>query len=462
MVNIIRIFLIATVLILALGYVNANPQLLHLNAIGPQESVLYYGLEELAGEAGPDNPTGGNGLMWGSLGNADLGRGPGEADIVEMAYYVKAVRDGTVKGGNFDMNDNRGNTAGLSEPYSFYICKTNQEGIPATGSVIPFCAETPTFLGFFDISQELNFNINEPGVHCPIAPGGSRIPEDCEYGKVYQWRSINWVNNYELDVGSKYYFFYNKSTLYGNVVDLYGTNRATVGGAVTPAGLCKYSRHLIYNQIGNPLPYSCWFPAVWQLFGDNQSSIFCPDIDGDGDCDGVDNCPTTSNADQLNNDTDSFGNACDNCDLIANQNQADSDADGIGDLCEGTTQTNQSTTSAAPTTQLPIVKKQEQLIQAQNVLCTENDERGIIKYRFYILGIGAVLFLFGFMSAKRPIDKFLSVNKEGIIAGIIAAAVLWYFYLACTTFTNWKVFLPIVGGLALFGAWADSIWKPKQ
>jgi hypothetical protein len=37
----------------------------------------------------------------------------------------------------------------------------------------------------------------------------------------------------------------------------------------------------------------------------------CPDTDGDGVCNAVDNCPT-----------------------VANLNQADSDNDGIGDACE--------------------------------------------------------------------------------------------------------------------------------
>ncbi|KAG1650166.1 Thrombospondin-3b [Nymphon striatum] len=71
------------------------------------------------------------------------------------------------------------------------------------------------------------------------------------------------------------------------------------------------------------------------------------DDDNDGILDVDDNCPLTSNADQLNTDNDSMGDVCDedddndgvldvndNCPLTANANQADSDGDGIGDVCE--------------------------------------------------------------------------------------------------------------------------------
>jgi CubicO group peptidase (beta-lactamase class C family) len=77
------------------------------------------------------------------------------------------------------------------------------------------------------------------------------------------------------------------------------------------------------------------------------------DSDGDGWYDLVDNCPGTSNADQLDTDSDDVGDACDlcifdpendadedgycadsdNCPAVANPDQADSDADGIGDAC---------------------------------------------------------------------------------------------------------------------------------
>lgn len=71
------------------------------------------------------------------------------------------------------------------------------------------------------------------------------------------------------------------------------------------------------------------------------------DDDNDGVLDVDDNCPLTSNADQLNTDGDAMGDVCDedddndgvldvndNCPLTANPNQEDSDGDGIGDVCE--------------------------------------------------------------------------------------------------------------------------------
>ncbi len=71
------------------------------------------------------------------------------------------------------------------------------------------------------------------------------------------------------------------------------------------------------------------------------------DADGDGVADAADNCPTQSNADQADGDSDGIGDVCDtdldndgvsndadNCPLIANPDQADGDGDGIGDVCD--------------------------------------------------------------------------------------------------------------------------------
>lgn len=89
----------------------------------------------------------------------------------------------------------------------------------------------------------------------------------------------------------------------------------------------------------------------------------CSDIDNDGICDAVDNCPYVANHDQLDSDLDGVGDACDacpgchacptgttpfdhdedgdgipdacdNCPAYPNPLQKDSDGDGIGDDCD--------------------------------------------------------------------------------------------------------------------------------
>ena len=74
------------------------------------------------------------------------------------------------------------------------------------------------------------------------------------------------------------------------------------------------------------------------------------DGDGDGVVDGADNCPSTPNPDQANNDHDGLGDVCDpdddndgvadtadNCKTTANPNQADYDGNGRGDACDPVT-----------------------------------------------------------------------------------------------------------------------------
>ncbi|MBS0197721.1 MAG: thrombospondin type 3 repeat-containing protein [Planctomycetes bacterium] len=58
------------------------------------------------------------------------------------------------------------------------------------------------------------------------------------------------------------------------------------------------------------------------------------DPDGDGWCNGVDNCPNIANASQADSDADGRGDACDNCPTVPNPDQADRDHDGIGDACD--------------------------------------------------------------------------------------------------------------------------------
>lgn len=66
---------------------------------------------------------------------------------------------------------------------------------------------------------------------------------------------------------------------------------------------------------------------AWELLSSN-------DYDGDGILNEYDNCPCTSNPDQLDSDGDGIGDACDNCINTPNPDQLDGDSDGIGDACD--------------------------------------------------------------------------------------------------------------------------------
>jgi len=58
------------------------------------------------------------------------------------------------------------------------------------------------------------------------------------------------------------------------------------------------------------------------------------DLDGDGIPNTADNCPTTPNPQQENEDSDAFGDACDPCPPIADDAPPDSDSDGVADACD--------------------------------------------------------------------------------------------------------------------------------
>ena len=62
--------------------------------------------------------------------------------------------------------------------------------------------------------------------------------------------------------------------------------------------------------------------------------IISTDDDLDGIANNLDNCPSTSNSDQLDTDSDTIGDICDNCISVQNSNQLDTDGDGIGDACD--------------------------------------------------------------------------------------------------------------------------------
>ena len=95
------------------------------------------------------------------------------------------------------------------------------------------------------------------------------------------------------------------------------------------------------------------------------------DDDGDGDADGADNCPLVANADQLDTDGDGIGNVCDsdddgdgdadgadNCPLVANADQLDTDGDGQGNACDND---DDNDGVADPSDNCPLIRNPDQL-----------------------------------------------------------------------------------------------------
>lgn len=75
--------------------------------------------------------------------------------------------------------------------------------------------------------------------------------------------------------------------------------------------------------------------SVWVAYTDDGKTLaYTDDADGDGKSDDKDNCPFTTNRDQLDADGDLVGDTCDNCSGASNFAQLDSDGDGKGDLCD--------------------------------------------------------------------------------------------------------------------------------
>jgi hypothetical protein len=70
--------------------------------------------------------------------------------------------------------------------------------------------------------------------------------------------------------------------------------------------------------------------------GDGTGDACDPNDDFDEHLDAVDLCPFDTNSANLDSDNDGVGDVCDNCPGASNPQQEDTDRDGIGDACEAT------------------------------------------------------------------------------------------------------------------------------
>ncbi len=130
----------------------------------------------------------------------------------------------------------------------------------------------------------------------------------------------------------------NHSLLDGDVI-VQSNSLLTIPNGVTLS--IEFDTHNLTVEFGS---------GVLIKFGGAIDTGHGPDSDSDGVPDASDNCPLTANADQLDTDMDSMGDACDadddndtvldgsdNCPLTPNTNQNDLDSDGTGDACDSET-----------------------------------------------------------------------------------------------------------------------------
>lgn len=126
--------------------------------------------------------------------------------------------------------------------------------------------------------------------------------------------------------------------------------------SITPStrgALMGHIGHQGGNDIISPFPVYLPDGQNWNTAGQviwNNNCVVPIDTDADGILDNNDNCPSDSNLDQLDTDSDGLGDVCDpdddndgildgvdNCSLVSNPDQKDNDGDGVGNVCDAQT-----------------------------------------------------------------------------------------------------------------------------
>jgi len=215
------------------------------------------------------------------------------------------------------------------------------------------CQTTPN-------SNQRNFDGDATGDACDTDVDGDGVAngsDQCAFTPLLQPVDINGCSQEQIDQDLDGVCDPGKSsptlcTGSDNCPDTANSNQANVVHPATPAGdACEdFDSDIWVDNLDNcPDNYNP-FQEDGDLDGRGNICDPCPtnpDCDADGVSDGPadpdgggsivagpDNCILTPNTNQLNQDSDSLGNACDNCPTVTNQEQANIDGDSFGDACD--------------------------------------------------------------------------------------------------------------------------------
>jgi hypothetical protein len=135
--------------------------------------------------------------------------------------------------------------------------------------------------------------------------------------------------------GNTYVTGYTSSLIFPTTADAFNTS---YNGGICDAFVTKLSGFSDADYDGVPddsdnCP-TVSNPDQTDLDSDGIGDPCDTDVDGDGVPNESDNCKWVYNPDQHDLDDDGIGDSCDNCVKVANHSQTDSDGDGVGDACD--------------------------------------------------------------------------------------------------------------------------------